>query len=70
MSDSIQLSDAAGKVAGYAELSLYDPHQINLTICDPDGDRTEFTCDLSAAAARRLAIALLQAVDVCEEGAA
>lgn len=66
MSDNIQLRDAAGKVAGYAELSLYDPHQVNLTVCAPDGDDVLLACDLSAASARKLAIALLQAADDCE----
>ena len=70
MSGTIQLRDAAGEVAGFADLSLYDPHQINLAICAPDGERVEFTCDLSAAAARKLALALLHAADDCDGGAA
>ena len=66
MSDNIHLRDVAGNVAGYADLSLYDAHQINLTVCAPDGDAVLLACDLSAASARKLAIALLEAADDCE----
>lgn len=68
MSDNVHLRDASGNVAGYADLSLYDPGQINLCVYAPDGDSVLLTCDLSATAARRLALALLQAADDCEGG--
>jgi hypothetical protein len=70
MIDSIHLRDLAGKVSGYCDLSLYDAHQINLTVCAPDGDAVLLACDLSAASARKLALALLQAADDCEGDAA
>lgn len=70
MSDNVHMRDAAGNVSGYADLSIYDPGQINMIVCSPDGRAgILFDCDLSATAARRLAIALLQAADDCEGGA-
>lgn len=69
MIENIHLRDAAGNVAGYAELSLYDPNQINLTVYASDGDNVLLACDLSAATARKLAAALLEAAEASERGA-
>lgn len=65
MSDSIQLRDAANKVVCHADLSIYDADQLQLSFYDASGDDMAWF-NLSAASARKLAIALLEAAEYLE----
>lgn len=64
MSD-LQLRDAAGKLVANADLSCFDPGQIQASFYDTDGDDLAWF-NVSAASARKLAVALLQAADDIE----
>ena len=63
------LCNVAGDVAGHVDLSISLDGQINLTVNSPDGYAgILLACDLSSAAARKLALALLQAAEASEGG--
>lgn len=65
MSDGIDLHDAAGNVTCYADLSCFDPGQLQLAFYDDAGDDLMFV-NLSAASVRKLAQALLEAAEHLE----
>lgn len=68
MSDNIHLRDAAGNVTAILQLSCYDAGRVNLTIYSADDGVVDLLRDihLSAAAARKLAAALMRVADDCE----
>lgn len=67
MIEMVDLFSVSGDLAGTADLTVKAPGQITLTVYDPDGYAAiMLEGDLSAATARKLARALLQAADECE----
>lgn len=68
--DAFHLRDKDGNVTAIVFLACYDAGQVNLSLHAYDGRDIDLLCDthMSAAAARRLAAALLDYADVSEGG--